>query len=69
MLLNDDIVDIEKLDEICSPTFVIGKFSGLFLKYKRKIFVNSNAREKRFGVCLGEDEISKLPEHTLSEAL
>ena len=29
MLLNDDIVDIEKLDEIYSPTFVVGDFSGL----------------------------------------
>ena len=31
MLLNDDIVDIEKLDGICSLTFVVDKFSGLFL--------------------------------------
>ena len=31
MLLNEDIVDIEKLDEICSLTFVVDEFSGLFL--------------------------------------
>ena len=31
MLLNDDIVDIEKLDGICSPTFVVDELSGLFL--------------------------------------
>ena len=31
MLLNDDIVDIEKPDGICSSTFVVNEFSGLFL--------------------------------------
>ena len=31
ILSNDDIVDIEKLGEICSPTFVVGEFSRLFL--------------------------------------
>ena len=31
MLLNDDIVDIEKPDGICSLTFVVDKFSALFL--------------------------------------
>ena len=31
MLLNDEIVDIEKPDETCSPTFVVDEFSGLFL--------------------------------------
>ena len=31
MLLNDDIVDIEKLDGICSLTFVVDELSGLFL--------------------------------------
>ena len=31
MLLNHDIVDIEKPDRICSPTFVVDEFSGLFL--------------------------------------
>ena len=32
MFLNDDIVDIEKLDGICSTTFVVDEFSGLFLQ-------------------------------------
>ena len=31
MLLNDDILDFEKSDEICSLTFVVNQFSGLFL--------------------------------------
>ena len=31
MLLNDDIVKIEKPDEICSPSFVVNKFAELFL--------------------------------------
>ena len=31
MLLNDDIVDIEKSDRICSLIFVVYKLSGLFL--------------------------------------
>ena len=31
MFLNDDIVDIEKRDGICLPTFVVNEFSGLFL--------------------------------------
>ena len=31
MLLNEDIVDIEKPDGICSLTFVVDEFSGLFL--------------------------------------
>ena len=31
MLLNDDIVHIEKPDGKCSSTFVVGEFSGLFL--------------------------------------
>ena len=31
MLLNDDIVDIEKPDRICLPNFVADEFSGLFL--------------------------------------
>ena len=31
MLLNEDIVDIEKSDEICSLIFVLDDFSGLFL--------------------------------------
>ena len=31
MLLNDDIVDIEKPDGICPLTFVVDEFSRLFL--------------------------------------
>ena len=31
MLLNEDIVDIEKPDAICLLTFVVDYFSGLFL--------------------------------------
>ena len=31
MLLNEDIVDIEKPHGICSLTFVVDEFSGLFL--------------------------------------
>ena len=31
MLLNDDIVDNEKPNGICSLTFVVDEFSGLFL--------------------------------------
>ena len=31
MLLNEDIVDIKKPDGLCSLTFVVDEFSGLFL--------------------------------------
>ena len=31
MLLNDDIIDIEKPDEICSPTSSVNEFLELFL--------------------------------------
>ena len=31
IFLNDDIVEIEKPDGKCSPTFDIDEFSGLFL--------------------------------------
>ena len=31
MLLNDDIVDIEKTDGICQPIFVVNEFPGLLL--------------------------------------
>ena len=31
MLLNDDIVDIEKPDGMFSPTFFVNQFSKLFL--------------------------------------
>ena len=30
MLLNEDIVDLEKPDGICSLTFAVDEFSGLF---------------------------------------
>ena len=33
--LNDDIVDIEKADEICSLTFVVDDFSGCYLHLSR----------------------------------
>ena len=32
MLLKEDVVDIEKLDLMCSLTFVIDEFSRLFLQ-------------------------------------
>ena len=32
MLLNDDIVDIEKPDGISSPPFILDKFPGLLLR-------------------------------------
>ena len=31
IFLNDNILDIEKPQGICSPTFVVDDFSGLFL--------------------------------------
>ena len=31
MLLNDDIVDIEKPELMCLSTFVVDEFTGLFL--------------------------------------
>ena len=31
MLLNEDIVEIEKPDSVCLHTFVVHEFSGLFL--------------------------------------
>ena len=31
MILNDDILEIEKPDGKCLPTFVVNEFSGLFL--------------------------------------
>ena len=31
MLPNEDIIDIEKPNEICSLTFVVDEFYGLFL--------------------------------------
>ena len=37
MLLNDDIAVNEKPDAICSPTFAVNDFYGLFL-YQLKFF-------------------------------
>ena len=34
MLLNDDIVEIEKSDGMCSPTFIADEFPGLFLHHQ-----------------------------------
>ena len=34
IFLNDDIVDIEQPDGMCSPTFVVNKFSGLLLHHQ-----------------------------------
>ena len=31
MLLNDNIVHIEKSDGVCCPTFVVDEFSGVLL--------------------------------------
>ena len=31
MILNEDIIDIKKPDGLCSLTFVVDAFSGLFL--------------------------------------
>ena len=39
MLLNDDIIDIEKLDGICSPTFVVTEFSELFLHPRSALLI------------------------------
>ena len=50
ILLNDDIVDIEKPDEIYSPTFVVDEFLGLFLhlsifyiKHSRSAYIINGA--------------------------
>ena len=34
MLLNDDIVDMEKPNGICLPTFVVDKFSEQFYSHQ-----------------------------------
>ena len=39
MFLNDDIVDIEKPDEIWALNFVVAKFLGLFL-HSSIFFIN-----------------------------
>ena len=43
MLQNEDIVDIEKPDEICSLTFVVGEFSELFLDPSIVSIINSGS--------------------------
>ena len=32
MLINDDIVDIRKIDGVCLPAFVVNEISELFLR-------------------------------------
>ena len=44
MLLNDDIADIEKPDEACSPTFIVDVLSGLFIH--PSIFSIKHSRSK-----------------------
>ena len=44
MSLNDDIVDIEKPDRVCSPTFVVGDISGIFL--------HPSTFFQRFEICI-----------------
>ena len=41
LFLNEDIVDIEKPNEICSLTFAVNKFSGLFLDSSVFAIINS----------------------------
>ena len=38
MLLNDDVLDIEKPDEICSPIFAVDEFSKLVLHLSSVFF-------------------------------
>ena len=45
MLLDDDIVDIEKLDGICSPAFVMDELSGLFLPQSISTITHSRSAE------------------------
>ena len=44
MLVNNNIVDIEKPDGLCLPTFVVDEFSGLSLKFISLFYyaLNSN---------------------------
>ena len=55
--LNDNIVDIEKPDETCLPTFVADLFSGLFLHppifcQRFKIFINNKRWFVRFLILI-----------------
>ena len=43
MLLNNDIVAIEYPDGICSSTFVLDKFSGLFLHPSISYIIHSRS--------------------------
>ena len=43
MFLNDDIVDTEKPDGICSPTFVVNELSRLVLHTSIFSFKNSRS--------------------------
>ena len=50
MLLNDDVVEIEKHNGICSPIFSVDKFSGLFfypsnfsIKLSRSVYTTNDA--------------------------
>ena len=44
VLVNNNIVDIEKPDGLCLPTFVVDEFSGLSLKFISLFYyaLNSN---------------------------
>ena len=44
MLLNDNIVDIEKPDEACSSTFIVDDLSGLFIH--PSIFSTKHSKSK-----------------------
>ena len=45
MLLNENIVDIEKPDGICLFTFVVDEFSGLFLRPSIFPFIHSRSAQ------------------------
>ena len=45
-VLNDDIVDIEKPDGICSLSFVLDEFGGLFL-HPSTFLLNIQDRQKQ----------------------
>ena len=49
MLLNDDFVETEKPDGICSPTFLVDEFSVLFLH--PSIFSIKHARSAQIINC------------------
>ena len=46
MLFNDDIVNIKKPDGMCSPTFVVDEFSGLFYIYQSFLLNIQNMHKK-----------------------